>query len=385
MPLQFAHSNEEMMRLNNLLGDERAGAHVVFLGRVRCKNHQKNVSHLDYEAHPQLAVQEFACIEERAHKKFALLSIDAVHRVGVVLVGDAAVVVNVRAVHREPAFMAARFIMNELKKSVPIWKCEYYDDGSKSWDQGLCQCSENDRGAEPVKKALLGQKIEVKSLASKKILLIGAGGLGCPLAINLSSLGIAHITVMDHDVVSESNLWRQYCFSRANIGAKKVFVLGDFLRERFLNLHVQEHDCKLSSKNISLVKNYDAVFDATDCMKTKIMLAKACWRYQIPFISSSVYQAEGEVSVISSHRLSACFSCFRRKSIAVNCSDSGVFTHTCSMIAARAAEEGLALLGTQKINNRLIIWHRSSFDEFELKKDPNCSVCSPLRLSDSAL
>lgn len=382
MPLLFAHDQTHMKCLSTNFIDHESGAHVCFFGTVRSINHKKAVSYLSYEAYPELAVLQFLAIEEQAKKKFAIRSINAVHRVGQVMVGEPAVRIDVRAQHREPAFLAARFVMDELKKSVPIWKCEYYEDGTKSWDQGLCHCSLKEHASlGPVKKALQRQEIDPSIIASKKVLLIGAGGLGCPLALNLSALGIATLGIVDGDIVSETNLARQFCYRRSEIGLKKSFLLAEFVRERF-STEVREHDCMIDAASVAMIKDYDLVVDATDSMATKVMLAHHARLMGVPFISSSVYQAEGEVMLLLPQSREGCFSCFRKNPSVETCADTGVLTHACFMIAAHASALALSTLsGAQK--NRFCLVQPSGIMELRLTKDPKCLMCSPLRIKRS--
>lgn len=384
MPLLFAHDQMHMKCLSTNTVDHESGARVCFFGTVRSINHQRAVSHLFYEAYSELAVQQFLAIEEKAKNKFALRSINAVHRLGQVMVGEPAVWIEVNALHREPAFLAARFIMDELKKSVPIWKCEYYLDGSKTWDQGLCQCSFKEHASlGPVKKALSRQKIDPGIIATKKILLIGAGGLGCPLAFNLSALGIAELGIVDADIVGENNLARQFCFKRSEIGLKKAFLLAEFVRERFSHIEVQEHDLMIDLSSVAMIRHYDLVVDATDSMATKVMLAKHARLMGIPFISSSVYQAEGEVMLVLPQSSEGCFSCFRKNPSAETCGETGVLTHACFMIAAHASALALSVLSGHGRTNRFCLVQSSGITELRLTKDPSCLMCSPLRVKRS--
>lgn len=115
------------------LADSRAGACVVFEGWVRQNNEGREVSALEYEAYPELAEKEGRRILEEAKQRFSLLGASAVHRTGKLGLGDLAVWVGVAAAHRDAAFEACRYIIDETKARVPIWKKEHYLEGESQW------------------------------------------------------------------------------------------------------------------------------------------------------------------------------------------------------------------------------------------------------------
>ena len=115
------------------LADERAGACVTFEGWVRNRNEGQPVLALDYEAYAPLADKEGARILAEAREKFSLLGAVCVHRVGHLRLGELAVWVGVTAEHRGAAFDACRYIIDEAKARVPIWKKEHYASGATAW------------------------------------------------------------------------------------------------------------------------------------------------------------------------------------------------------------------------------------------------------------
>lgn len=113
--------------------DERAGAFAAFEGWVRNRNDGRKVDGLRYEAYAALAESEGERILGEALERFDIVDACCVHRVGDLAVGDLAVWVGVSAGHRGPAFEACRFIIDEVKARVPIWKHEHYRDGDAGW------------------------------------------------------------------------------------------------------------------------------------------------------------------------------------------------------------------------------------------------------------
>ena len=115
------------------LDDAGAGACVVFEGWVRNHNDGRQVHQLDYQAYAPLALSEGEAILDEASSRFALRAASAVHRTGSLAIGDMAVWVGVSADHRGAAYDASRWIIDEIKARVPIWKNEHYANGESGW------------------------------------------------------------------------------------------------------------------------------------------------------------------------------------------------------------------------------------------------------------
>jgi molybdopterin synthase catalytic subunit len=123
----------DVASLERTLGDPRAGACVTFEGWVRNRNEGQPVRSLEYEAYPPLAQSEGERILAEARDKFALVGAAAVHRTGHLQLGELAVWVGVTAEHRGAAFDACRYIIDEAKARLPIWKKEHYTSGATAW------------------------------------------------------------------------------------------------------------------------------------------------------------------------------------------------------------------------------------------------------------
>jgi molybdopterin synthase catalytic subunit len=115
------------------LDNAATGACVTFEGRVRNHNHGRAVRRLDYQAYASLAEAEGEAILANAVERFGLREARCIHRVGSLAIGDVAVWVGVSADHRDAAFAACRWVIDEVKKRVPIWKNEHYADGESGW------------------------------------------------------------------------------------------------------------------------------------------------------------------------------------------------------------------------------------------------------------
>ena len=130
---KIAASTVDPVALQKELLNERAGACVTFEGWVRNHNEGQSVESLEYEAYVPLAEKEGTKILVEAREKFALVAAACVHRVGHLRLGDAAVWVGVAAEHRGAAFDACRYIIDEAKARLPIWKREHYVGGATAW------------------------------------------------------------------------------------------------------------------------------------------------------------------------------------------------------------------------------------------------------------
>lgn len=119
--------------LTAAFSDDRAGACVVFEGRVRNRNEGKAVTALEYEAYAQMAGREGNRVIEEALERFDVIAARAVHRVGRLAIGEVAVWIAVLAGHRDEGFAACRFLIDEIKARVPIWKREHYATGAAEW------------------------------------------------------------------------------------------------------------------------------------------------------------------------------------------------------------------------------------------------------------
>jgi molybdopterin synthase catalytic subunit len=118
------------------LRPREAGACVTFAGRVRSPNRGRDVLQLEYDAAEEPCRREFARIVEELRQNFGVIDVACAHRTGVVRAGEIAVLIAVTSVHRGAAFGACQYVIDELKKRLPIWKKEHYADGQSEWVGG---------------------------------------------------------------------------------------------------------------------------------------------------------------------------------------------------------------------------------------------------------
>ncbi|MBS0431140.1 MAG: molybdenum cofactor biosynthesis protein MoaE [Proteobacteria bacterium] len=129
----LSESAIDASRLGRGLESPRTGAAIVFEGRVRDHHQGRQVIGLAYEAYAELALAEGSRIIAEARERFAIEQAACVHRVGELSLGETAVWVGVTAAHRDAAFAACRYIIDEVKARVPIWKREHYAEGASEW------------------------------------------------------------------------------------------------------------------------------------------------------------------------------------------------------------------------------------------------------------
>lgn len=119
----------DLNELVRFVTDPAAGAIATFIGTTRNNNEGRTVIGLDYEAYPAMAVKELERIGEHAKKQWPICRMAIVHRLGAVKIGEASVIIAVSSAHRDAAFAACRFAIEEIKKTVPIWKKEVFEGG----------------------------------------------------------------------------------------------------------------------------------------------------------------------------------------------------------------------------------------------------------------
>lgn len=123
-------------RLLDSVGEQGNGAAILFLGRVRVVNEGRRVARLHYEAYGEMAEAELGRIAAEAAERFAVRGVVAEHRVGTLEVGEASVAIAVAGPHRGPCFEASRYVIEQIKQRLPVWKREEYEDGTWRWLEG---------------------------------------------------------------------------------------------------------------------------------------------------------------------------------------------------------------------------------------------------------
>jgi len=228
----------------------------------------------------------------------------------------------------------------------------------------------------------LGVEGQTKLLSST-VMLIGAGGLGCPLALYLAAAGIGRLVLVDDDVVDASNLQRQVLYTTGDLGRPKVEVAAERIRALNPDVEVVGHRLRLDSDNaLDLFRDCDVVVDGTDNFPTRYLSNDACVLLGKPNVYGSIFRFEGQCSVFDASR-GPCYRCLFPEppppGSVPSCAEGGVLGVLPGIIALIQATETVKLLtglGTPLIG-RLLLYDalRMDFNEFTLKKDPACPIC----------
>ncbi|HEX6387121.1 MAG TPA: molybdopterin-synthase adenylyltransferase MoeB [Anaerolineae bacterium] len=222
-----------------------------------------------------------------------------------------------------------------------------------------------------------------KKLKAASVLLIGAGGLGSPLAMYLAAAGIGRIGLVDYDVVDYTNLQRQIIHGTKDVGRPKL----DSAKERILDInphiHVDTYEVPLTSDNaLELFEPYDIIIDGTDNFPTRYLTNDACVLLGKPNVYGSIFRFEGQASVFYAKE-GPCYRCLFPEppppGLVPSCAEGGVLGVLPGTIGAIQATEAVKLiLGTgEPLIGRLLLYDalNMSFEQVRLRKNPNCPVC----------
>ena len=227
--------------------------------------------------------------------------------------------------------------------------------------------------------ALEGQK----KLKQAKVLTIGTGGLGSPLALYLAAAGVGTIGIVDFDVVDESNLQRQILHGTSDVGRPKVESAHDKLKDINPNVNIVVHEEALTSENaLDILQNYDVIVDGTDNFPTRYLVNDACVLLGKPNVYGSIFRFEGQASVFYAEE-GPCYRCLYPEppppGLVPSCAEGGVLGILPGAIGTIQATEAVKLiLGIgEPLVGRLMLYDAlgMSFREMKLRKDPNCPVC----------
>ena len=232
-----------------------------------------------------------------------------------------------------------------------------------------------------------------QKLLAASVLLIGAGGLGCPTAQYLAAAGVGTIGLVDDDVVSASNLQRQILYSTADIGRPKVEVAKERLEGLNPDVTVKTLQGRLDSSNaMALFADYDVIVDGTDNFPTRYLTNDACVLLGKPNVHGSIFRFEGQASVFDATK-GPCYRCLYPEppppGAVPSCAEGGVLGILPGTIAMVQATETLKLLTGlgETLIGRLL--HYDALDmawrEFKMKKDPGCAMCGEERTIDALI
>jgi adenylyltransferase/sulfurtransferase len=224
-----------------------------------------------------------------------------------------------------------------------------------------------------------------KRLKAASVLLVGAGGLGSPLALYLAAAGVGRLGIVDFDVVDHSNLQRQLLHGTKDVGRPKLDSAIDRIRDINPNVEVVGYDAALTSANaLEIIRDYDVVADGTDNFPTRYLVNDACVFLGKPNAYGSIFRFEGQASVFDA-RVGPCYRCLYPEppppGLVPSCAEGGVLGVLPGIVGAIQAIETITLILGEgsSLAGRLLLFDAlgMKFREMRLRKDPNCVVCGP--------
>jgi molybdopterin-synthase adenylyltransferase len=223
-------------------------------------------------------------------------------------------------------------------------------------------------------------------LLDARVLVVGAGGLGSPLALYLAASGVGTIGLVDGDSVELSNLQRQIAHGTAQIGENKAVSAADAIRRLNPGVGVEVHPTYLDAGNaLDLVSAYDIVCDGTDNFAARFLVADACALARRTLVSAAVLRFEGQLSTFKPHTGpdAPCYRCLYPEppppGLVPACAEAGVLGAVTGVMGSLQAAEVLKeILGIgQSLSGRLLIWDAlaCAFRTVRLRRDPDCPLC----------
>jgi molybdopterin-synthase adenylyltransferase len=224
-----------------------------------------------------------------------------------------------------------------------------------------------------------------EKLTQSHVLVVGAGGLGSPVAMYLAASGVGTLTICDFDEVDLTNLQRQIIHTTQSVGINKALSAQQAIFE--LNPEVTVHTVQqksTESEMAALVAQADVVVDCSDNFATRYALNRLCFQHKTPLVSGAAIRFEGQISVFDFRNAnSPCYHCLYPdvgSDQEMRCADNGVFAPLVGMIGTAQAAEVLKLLMNigESLQGRLLLLDAltAEWRAIKLARDPNCAVCA---------
>ncbi|MDR0747497.1 MAG: molybdopterin-synthase adenylyltransferase MoeB [Helicobacteraceae bacterium] len=226
-----------------------------------------------------------------------------------------------------------------------------------------------------------------EKIKAAKVLIVGTGGLGAPLALYLAAAGVGTIALADFDVVEESNLQRQVIYSTGDIGKPKVAAAKDRITGINPRCNVVAYDERLTSKNaLEIFQGYDVVADGADNFQTRYLVNDACVLLGIPNVYGSILRFDGQAAVFYAKE-GPCYRCLYPvpppPGLVPSCAEGGVIGVLPGIVGSIQAGEVIKLIlgASGSLIGRLLLFDqwRMRFREVKIDKDPACPICGENR------
>lgn len=226
-----------------------------------------------------------------------------------------------------------------------------------------------------------------QKLAKAKVLVIGAGGLGCPALLYLAAAGVGHIGIVDGDLVSISNLNRQVLFGEKHVGLNKAMTAASIIQEKYSDISVVPVPTYLNAQNAwEIISQYDLVVDGSDNFPTRYLVNDACVLLKKPIVFGAIFQHQGQVGILNANgsgnaNYRDIYPDLPSAADAPNCSETGVLGVLPGIIGTMQAAETIKwLTGVGKpLADRMLFYHLMDHSSYEitLTKNPASSQSIP--------
>src|SRR6201987_2567732 len=222
-----------------------------------------------------------------------------------------------------------------------------------------------------------------QKLKAARVLCVGTGGLGSPLALYLTAAGVGTLGIVDFDVVDVTNLQRQIIHSTADVGRKKLDSAAEKLKAINPYINIRKFDTRLSSENaLELFRDFDIIADGTDNFPTRYLVNDACVLTGKPNVYGSIFRFEGQASVFATAD-GPCYRCLYPEppppGLVPSCAEGGVLGILPGLVGVMQATEAVKLiLGKgESLVGRLMLYDALAmrFRELKLRRNPECPVC----------
>jgi molybdopterin/thiamine biosynthesis adenylyltransferase len=223
-----------------------------------------------------------------------------------------------------------------------------------------------------------------RKLLDAKVLAIGAGGLGSPIAMYLAAAGVGTLGIVDFDKVDLTNLQRQIVHTTADVGRPKVESAADHLRAINPTIEIVPHDTILSSANaFEIIEPYDIVIDGSDNFPVRYLVNDATQMLGKPLVYGSIYQFDGQATVFMPGKEVPCYRCLYPEppppGTVPSCAEGGVFGVLPGIVGCIQATEAIKLITGigDPLIGRLLMFDAlgMEFTTFKIRWDPECPVC----------
>ncbi len=362
----------------------------MFVGRARNRDGELDVTALEFEAYPELCAAEGEALLAEARRLFPVRNAVLAHRSGMVPIGEAAIWIGVSSVHRDAAFRACRHLIDSVKISFPVWKKQHLAGGGSEWAEPHAATAASpapvlppgfsDRQSAP---EIFGPEGQAR-LERSSILVVGAGGLGCPALRQLAGAGPRRLGVCDPGDVAVPDLHRQTLYGVEDVGESKAEIAARRLRRVNPACEIAVHpEGFVAADADSLLPGWDLILDCVDDQTVKLQINDAALRLGIPLVHAAVHHREGQVLLIDPADAGAgCLRCLWPRAGADAPRPAGALGPVTSVLGSLQALLALEYLaGARDLGGalRLLDLRDWSIRSVSLAADPGCPACAGRR------